>query len=280
MKHATRVALVLCSFLCFASASLGQTNPAVVQQPLAPSAAHPITCRMSFGPTIGMVTSVATSPYSGVQEYSSVQTLADGTHISHKQGPENIYRDSQGRTRTERALCTGTAESPDAALVEIRDPVSGFAYILDAQNQIAHRFALQAKQSTAPSTTETSTSGDARTLKLADTHQNSSGPTMISESLGAQTMEGIPVEGMRTTEIIPEGFEDNDRPITVVSESWMSPELKIVVFTKHNDPRNGEVTSHPTNIDLSEPAPSLFQPPLGYRIVEETERVTLTFTRP
>ena len=280
MKHPTRVALVFCSFFCFTSRVLGQTSPAVVQQQLAPSAAHPITCRMSFGPTIGTVTSVPTSPYSGVQEYSSVQTLADGTHISHKQGPENIYRDSQGRTRTERDVCIGTAGSPDAALVEIRDPVSGFAYILDAQKQIAHRFALQVKHSTTPSTTDTSTSGAALALKLADPHQNSSGPTMISESLGAQTMEGIPVEGMRTTEIIPEGFEDNDRPITIVSETWMSSELKIVVFTKHNDPRNGEVTGRLTNIDLSEPAPSLFQPTPGYKIVEETERVTLTFTRP
>jgi hypothetical protein len=279
MKHATRVALVFVSFLCLASAALCQTNSAVMQQ-LAPSAAHPITCRLSFGPTIGIVTSVPTAPYSGVQEYSSVQTLADGTHISHKQGPEKIYRDSQGRTRTERALCTGTAASPDKALVEIRDPVSGFAYILDAQNQIAHRFALQVRHPTTPPTTETGKRGVSLALRRAVPPQDPSRPSMTSESLGVQTMEGIPVEGMRTTEIIPEGFEDNDRPITVVREVWMSTELKIDVLTKHNDPRNGEITGRLTNIDLSEPAPSLFQPPPAYKIVEETERVTLTFTRP
>jgi hypothetical protein len=279
MKHAARVALVFVSFLCFVSVTLAQTSPAVMQQ-LAPSAAHPITCKMSFGPTIGMVTSGSAAPYSGVREYSSVQTLVDGTHISHKQRPEKIYRDSQGRIRTERALCGGTAEAPEAALVEIRDPVSGFSYILDTQNQIAHRFALQVRHTTTPSTTETNTSGTALAPRLAVPQQDPSRPSMTSESLGTQTMEGIPVEGMRTTEIIPEGFEDNDRPITVVRETWTSPHLKIAVLTKHNDPRNGESTDRLTNIDLSEPALTFFQPPPGYKIVEETDRVTLTFTRP
>lgn len=280
MKHTSQVALVLGSSCFFVPAAPGQTTSAVVEQQLAPSAAHPITCKMPFGPVMSMMISGSTAPYSGVREYSSVQTLADGTHISHKQGPEKIYRDSQGRIRTERALCIGTADSPDAALVEIRDPVSGFAYILDTQSQIAHRFALQVRQSTSAPRAATNTSSAELPLKTAVPHLYPSRPSMTSESLGTQTMEGVSVEGLRTTEIIPEGFEDNDRPITVTRETWTSPELKIAVLTKHSDPRNGESTDRLTNIDLSEPALSLFQPPPGYKIVEEPERVTLTFTRP
>jgi hypothetical protein len=280
MKHSTQVVLVLGSSCFFVPAAAGQTTSAVVEQQLAPSAAHPITCKMPFGPVMSMMRSGSTAPYSGVREYSSVQTLADGTHISHKQGPEKIYRDSQGRIRTERAFCIGTADSPDAALVEIRDPVSGFAYILDTQSQIAHRFALQVRQSTSAPRAATNTSSAELPLKTAVPHLYPSRPSMTSESLGTQTMEGVSVEGLRTTEIIPEGFEDNDRPITVTRETWTSPELKIAVLTKHSDPRNGESTDRLTNIDLSEPALSLFQPPPGYKIVEEPERVTLTFTRP
>lgn len=280
MKHTSQVALVLGSSCFFVPAAPGQTTSAVVEQQLAPSAAHPITCKMPFGPVMSMMISGSTAPYSGVREYSSVQTLADGTHISHKQGPEKIYRDSQGRIRTERAFCIGTADSPDAALVEIRDPVSGFAYILDTQSQIAHRFALQVRQSTSAPRAATNTSSAELPLKTAVPHLYPSRPSMTSESLGTQTMEGVSVEGLRTTEIIPEGFEDNDRPITVTRETWTSPELKIAVLTKHSDPRNGESTDRLTNIDLSEPALSLFQPPPGYKIVEEPERVTLTFTRP
>jgi hypothetical protein len=280
MKHTSQVALVLGSSCFFVPAAPGQTTSAVVEQQLAPSAAHPITCKMPFGPVMSMMISGSTAPYSGVREYSSVQTLADGTHVSHKQGPEKMYRDSQGRIRTERAFCIGTADSPDAALVEIRDPVSGFAYILDTQSQIAHRFALQVRQSTSAPRAATNTSSAELPLKTAVPHLYPSRPSMTSESLGTQTMEGVSVEGLRTTEIIPEGFEDNDRPITVTRETWTSPELKIAVLTKHSDPRNGESTDRLTNIDLSEPALSLFQPPPGYKIVEEPERVTLTFTRP
>ena len=242
-------------FSCFfVPAAPGQTTSAVVEQQLAPSAAHPITCKMPFGPVMSMMRSGSTAPYSGVREYSSVQTLADGTHISHKQGPEKIYRDSQGRIRTERALCIGTVDSPDAALVEIRDPVSGFAYILDTQSQIAHRFALQVRQSTSAPRAATNTSSAELPLKTAVPHLYPLRPSMTSESLGTQTMEGVSVEGLRTTEIIPEGFEDNDRPITVTRETWTSPELKIAVLTNIATPEMAKARfALPTSISRNRP---------------------------
>lgn len=101
-----------------------------------------------------------------------------------------------------------------------------------------------------------------------------------NESLGTQTMEGVVVEGTRTTQVIPEGLQGNDRPITVVHERWTSPDLNVVVLMKNNDPPSGEMMMRLTNIDLSNPILSLFQPPPDYKIVDETERVTLTFTRP
>jgi hypothetical protein len=87
------------------------------------------------------------------------------------------------------------------------------------------------------------------------------------------------VEGTRTTRIIPEGLEGNDRPFSIVSEMWTSPELQIVVLSKNSDPRNGERTTRLSNIDLSNPILSLFQPPADYKVVDETDRITLTFTR-
>jgi len=103
---------------------------------------------------------------------------------------------------------------------------------------------------------------------------------MATESLGSQTMEGVPVVGTRMTEVIPEGLQGNDRPIIVVRENWTSPDLKVVILMKNNDPRRGEMMMRLTNIDLSNPILSLFQPPPDYKIVDETARVTLTFTRP
>jgi hypothetical protein len=280
MKHSTRVALVF-GWLCFfASASCAQTSSAVAQQQAAPSAAPNFTCQASFGPPNPLTAPGPSAPYSAVQESSSVQTLADGTHIARKPMTTKIYSDAEGRTRTERAFCQGPGGMPDALVIEIRDPVSGYSYILDEQNKLAHRFAIQVPHAS-DSAVRTANIIPAQTTRNAGVPgQESARPTVTTESLGTQTMEGVLVEGKRTTRIIPEGLEDNDRPITVVSEVWRSPELKIPVLIKTSDPRRGETTTRLTNIEFSNPILSLFQPPADCKIVDETNYVTLTYTRP
>ena len=88
----------------------------------------------------------------------------------------------------------------------------------------------------------------------------------VKEQLGKQTIEGVEAEGTRTTVTIPAGEIGNDRPIEVVSERWYSPELQLVVMTKHSDPRFGETTYKLTNINRTEPAKSLFEVPPGYTV--------------
>src|SRR5438045_136485 len=44
------------------------------------------------------------APYSGERVGKNLQTLADGTHIEHIMQHEWLYRDSAGRSRTERPL--------------------------------------------------------------------------------------------------------------------------------------------------------------------------------
>jgi hypothetical protein len=280
MKYATRVTLVFSSLCFIASASFTQTTSVVLQQAAAPSAAPKFTCRASFGPAMALTLPGPAAPYSAVQESSSVQTLADGTHIAHKPMPEKIYRDSEGRTRTERTFCLGPGGTPAALVIEIRDPVSGYSYILDEQNQVAHRFAIQVRHSSDSAVRAANIVPAQATANAVVPSQESLRPTVTTESLGTQTMEGVLVEGKRTTRIIPEALEDNDRPITVVSEIWRSPELQIAVLIKTNDPRNGEMTTRLTNIELSNPILSLFQPPADYKIVDETEHITLTYTHP
>jgi hypothetical protein len=280
MKYATRVTLVFSSLCFFASASFTQTTSVVAQQPAVPLAAPNFTCRMSLGPPMALALPGPAAPYSAVQESSSVQTLADGTHITRKPMNEKIYRDSEGRTRTEREFCQGPGGTPSAMVVEIRDPVSGYSYILDEQNQVAHRFAIQVRQPSESAVPAANIVPAQRVSSAEMSNQEPARPTVTTESLGTQTMEGVLVEGKRTTRIIPEGLEGNDRAIAVVTEAWRSPELRIAVLIKTNDPRNGEMTTRLTNIELSNPILSLFQPPPGYKIVDETEHVTLTYTRP
>jgi hypothetical protein len=90
------------------------------------------------------------------------------------------------------------------------------------------------------------------------------------EQLGTQTIEGVAAEGTRVTFTIPAGKIGNERPIVTVNERWYSPELQTVVLTKNSDPRMGETTYRLTNINRSEPDPSLFQVPADYRVEENS----------
>lgn len=87
-----------------------------------------------------------------------------------------------------------------------------------------------------------------------------------TEDLGEQNIEGVSAHGTRTTTTIPAGAIGNERSIEMVYEKWFSKELQMVVYSKNTDPRFGEQTYRLTNINRTEPDPSLFQPPAGYKI--------------
>jgi hypothetical protein len=86
------------------------------------------------------------------------------------------------------------------------------------------------------------------------------------EDLGEQVVEGVMAKGTRTTTVIPAGAIGNEQPITVTSEEWFSPDLKVLVMTKHADPRSGETTYRLTDVTLGEPDASLFELPAGVTI--------------
>ena len=90
-------------------------------------------------------------------------------------------------------------------------------------------------------------------------------PTTVTD-LGRQVIEGVTADGSRSTSVIAVGAIGNDRPIDVVSERWLSPELQVLVVSRLHDPRNGDTTFHLTDIRRSEPDRSLFVVPAGYRI--------------
>lgn len=277
MNRGARVALVFGSFFFCSSAAYSQTASAVSQLLSSTSAIQPITCRATLGPIRGIVLHGSPAPYSAVREFSNVQTLIDGTRISPKPSSEKIFRDSQDRSRTERPFCSGPVDDPNAVIITILNPVSGYAYILDSQNHVAHRYAIQFTMTSQP---DLSTQASTRTMEeILASHRSNDGRTSVTENLSPQTMEGVYVTGKRTTETIPAGLEDNDRPITVVEEEWFSPDLNVPILTKDSDPRTGEMTKRLTKIDRSEPSPSLFLPPPDFNIVDETDRITLTYTR-
>lgn len=225
------------------------------------------------------------APYSATMTNESVQTLADGTRIVQSSSGSTA-RDSQGRTRQDAPLpAIGNLSISDAPhLVFLQDPVAGTSYTLNLTDKTAWKNPmLQRDIGMASGALETTT----RTLVIR-TRSDVPGaepppppPMMLekhlaveddaeanAENLGTQTMEGVQVTGVRTTRTIPAGKIGNDRPITVVTEVWTSPELKTIVMSKRNDPRIGEQTFKLTNIQRGEPDPSLFTVPSDFKVTE------------
>ncbi len=199
-------------------------------------------------------------PYSAVRESETVQTLSDGTHITRK-SHTRLYRDSQGRTRTEMFMAEGpNASNDEPTQIVINDPVEGANYFLNPRNHTGTRNVVRKivppqQQPKPPVTVQPPPPQELRTQSKTD-------------DLGTQMIDGVWAHGTRTTTTIPVNAQGNDRPLVMVFENWFSEELKVQLLSKRSDPRGGETTERVTNIDRSEPDPSLFRPPADYTITE------------
>jgi len=222
------------------------------------------------------------APYSSTISNESVQTLADGNRIVEN-STGTTARDSQGRTRRDAVLPAignlGAANAP--RLVFIQDPVAQMSYTLNLSDKTAQKMAMPPAgapgpeqghheekffvQMRAPGSDPLPPPGIAMQKTVIETDEHSPAAT---EDLGSQTMEGVLVNGVRTTHTIPAGQIGNERPITIVTEVWTSPELKTVVYSKRSDPRMGEQTFQLKNIVRTEPDPSLFAVPTDFKIVD------------
>jgi hypothetical protein len=72
------------------------------------------------------------APYSAETTTESIQALADGNRIVHRNATR-VYRDAEGRTRTEELGETGVLG------ISISDPVSGETFKLDPATRMAYR---------------------------------------------------------------------------------------------------------------------------------------------
>ena len=88
------------------------------------------------------------------------------------------------------------------------------------------------------------------------------------EDLGERTIEGVIAKGTRQTRTIKPGEIGNERAIEIVYEHWESPELGVTIESRRSDPRSGVTTYKLTNIQRTEPLPTMFEPPAGYDVVD------------
>ena len=199
-------------------------------------------------------------PYSAELANESVQVLGDGTKISSKTAG-SVYRDTDGRTRREENSAEGRKG------ITIFDPVSSYSWTLNSSAKTASKQSihLPAEHSASDARGRSPGPGPARADHGVN-HAVPDRPNRTSEDLGNQAIEGVQVTGRRTTTTIAAGTRGNDRDIKVVDEVWFSPDLQVVVQSRHSDPWTGEVTYKLTNIRRADQPHSLFEAPADYQV--------------
>jgi hypothetical protein len=219
----------------------------------------PFRDRMELLGIGGMHGKVVTgAPFSAAATAETKQTLSDGTTISRTM-QTTLFRDAQGRVRREVTMpgvgplaASGTPRT----FIMIQDPVAGAGYMLDPSKKVAHKM---------PQHAHGGPGGDSPDAAQTRTHRGDNA-NVIKESLGTQTINGVSAQGTRYTRTIPAGQVGNDKPLTIVKEEWYSPDLQIVVQSKHSDPFTGTATYTVTNIQRTAPNATLFSVPSGYTV--------------
>jgi hypothetical protein len=216
-----------------------------------------------------MRNTVTGAPYSGVEVTVESQALAGG-NVIQRQTTRNIFRDGQGRMRTESDMthpgATG-AQTPQRRIT-ISDPVAGYVHDVDPTNKVVNSHpvrpmgtqgAMRPHNVNGPAPRNRQAGPGPRANRAAD-------PNVLTEDLGTQNINGIIATGTRVTHTIPAGTIGNALPIQSVHETWVSADLKVPVMVKVTDPRFGTRVTQLTQINRGEPDASLFQVPTGYTV--------------
>ena len=236
-------------------------------------------------------------PYSAEATTEFVQVLGDGNKIVRKT-TVRIARDSEGRTRREELAPDGTVKA-----ISIYDPVNHVSFVLDPATRTAQKSAVrivypasaavkvEAEREAAarvpgrvmvsPAELPSAAAAEDMRKRQAEVVARTgvgAGVGAVArtpgdakrESLGQKIIDGVQAEGTRTTTVIPAGAIGNQQEITVVSEQWFSPDLEILLMTRHSDPRTGETSYTVSSIVRAEPAAGTFDVPADYTIRESS----------
>src|SRR5437016_1537961 len=211
------------------------------------------------------------APYLATAIVESTQMLADGNRIVHST-QELVARDGEGRTRHEQVFDRiGSLEVDAPKTIFISDPVLKKEYTLNTRDKtvtVQPRIDIETLLNSPRARAERQSPSKEESNSNSGAKEQQSGrrPRDIrSEDLGERVLEGLNVKGQRLTATFPVGSVGNERPLEASLETWYSPELHVFLYRKRIDPRFGEVLYRLTNIKRTDPDPSLFRIPRGYR---------------
>jgi hypothetical protein len=286
--------LILALLLCSIAA------PGLAEETTGPEAkGHPGSITVApDGTLIARMQPVRNAPYSAHAIRERQQALADGNQINDRRRPTAYYRDSAGRTRQEIVNDKGELQT-----VTINDPVANLTWILKPQEKVAIR--IDRNNGTMPPIARRKTPDGMDEVIVRrvervnpDAHQpaqedvriqvpkaaadNGLGMRLaplanaiddarwssktVTKDLGSRDFGGIRAEGRLRSYEIPAGAIGNRNPIVVSDETWTAPDLQVTVYTKHSDPRSGDVVFRLENVRREEPAAALFTVPADYTV--------------
>lgn len=201
------------------------------------------------------------APFSLTLHTEWVKTLADGSTTTVV-NQRRISRDSEGRISQERAF-----------LVPKNGQVESRAYLLQIADPHTHKVFNCFKDSR-HECVQLSYDGDTSAEYKAASARIGELPNGTGraehEDLGTQLMEDSETVGTRERVIYNPWVFGNDQIVTVEREYWYSPQLGINLLSILSDPRIGKQTFRATEIVQSEPDPSLFKLPPGFKVVAPT----------
>jgi hypothetical protein len=210
-------------------------------------------------------------PFSADVEEENDKFLADGNHI-HYEVHGKIFRDSEGRIRTETEAPVFTSDSKPFVHINITDLLEGRIIFLDVEHKTATVTLLG--RPTAPgaiaSLKDSANQNTQKQPEPAVAAHPSAPPTPdpATEDLGTSQIEGFTVQGTRSTHIMNAGVIGNDKPITTTTERWFSIELKMDLVNISDNPDGGKHVRKLVNIRAGEPDPLLFQVPPDFKVKE------------
>jgi hypothetical protein len=248
------------------------------------------------------------APYSAEATLEMTQVFPDGNRIVHRQAVQLYRDSQGRTRREENPAAIGlwASQGTPPTTVTIQDPEAGTAYVLNPQNKTAWKLRghMGAPSLGRPasgdvvfgahSMTDGNAVGGGTGVQVIDGNAGTISPMAGGggmqgpiatyrargdgvdqdnsekkvESLGREDIAGVSATGTRTSITIPANAVGNEQPLTIVDDTWSSPELQIVLRTKQRDPRSVEITYEVTTLDRAEPSRSLFEIPADYKVTD------------
>jgi hypothetical protein len=204
-------------------------------------------------------------PYTAEYKNTRVQTLANGSTITHE-STEVVALDSQGRRMTSTTNIPLSGDQTQRTMVTVFDPVARTNSNWTVPGKKATVMAMPV-----PGAPRTSCATSTTPVLLAPSPGvQRQQPTV--EDLGTETIQGVEARGRRITTTTPAGAIGNDAPLVSTTETWtaIAPGLRgLMARNVIDNPQSGKTARELTNFTQAEPDPSVFQPPSDYEIVNK-----------